>query len=1215
MSEKNIVNHTKRRNYFKLFLLPALIVLMIPAFLIYHYLTSPERIRKLAESYIQQATHMNVVIDSAEFSLFNGIRLNDVKVGQADERLSQSTTGISDVRGKPIFACRQLHLHHSPWAILMGQLRITSAVAIQPTCMIIHDEDAGTTNIAQLFLNVGQETGNTSIRLPMIELQNASIEVYTIQSDQTRKIEHLKLTIRSRPAKHDVNIYNIFWSDPDNQNVGGHSQINLSNGMLRNIKGGLPLMSIEAVMLAVNAKYDGVGAWSRLLGLTGKVRASQYHLMITNPQANSRWITLELSNASLSIPIDRYEQTLPREKRYIRFEGVNGSATVKADSIDAQFTGTFHGSRCQVVTSIRSAANQLTTLDDIDLTANFTIRKMSLPKINDPSTPQQTRFVYRWPQLARYYQIFNPQGTVDVEIEVEKKSGPEETVAIHFARLTAHDVSGTYRSFPYHASQVAGIVEFTPEGIDLQGFSGKHQHGEFTIHGRIDRSNENSSANLKITATNVSIDDSLYTILPAKYRSIMDQFSPRGFFDIEAELSRSPSATEHPTKWQLQSMVSFQDISLLYDKFPYPFEHASGHVIMDPHQIQVTNVVAHHGDGVVQVDGIIDLSAGRVQNMGLTIRGKNIEIDEPLLSAMSEPFRKSVEVFRPAGRFDVVSTIVQDEDHQDSQRIYRFTLKDVEINHQRLPIPITSLHGELTMTPDYFEVHHLDGLYRQSPVSIEGILTRNKSTRKKSTLLTDLTIEGKDISVDDELFNALPELWRSQFSQWKIKGIADSRFHLKTRKDDPDRSLIISSTVQLKNTSIVRTDPPLELQHVSATLIYHDHTLHSTNVEAQFQETMFAGKFDVQFTEAGRKGSVSITGDGIQLDDQLRSVLPKRVHPMWDQLAATGTMDIRIDDLHFDCTIPDQPTTWTISGETQLHDVSLGLSDAYQKITGLVSGHGTLIDIKKGSMLTGSINMDRITLLDHQLDQIEGDWSLTHTQDGHGQFLLENLKGKMYGGSITSKLEILFDPTQASYDFSSIVQNMDIRPYIKAARASPAYDDITPDIKGWADAHLYLTGVIGDTASRRGGGRVEVKDGYFCRLPIILSILHVLHLSIPEQDAFEEAMASFYIMGRNVQLDDIRLRNHYLTLVGDGTMTLPDRGIDLNLVYVNDNKITRLPIISDFLDGASSKMMSLHVTGPLHSPVVRAMPFRELTEEISQLFKKKKPKKIQRGQQ
>lgn len=1210
-----MIRNPKRRKYFKLFLLPVIIVLMIPAFLIYHYLTSPERIRQLAESYIQQITHMNVAIDSAEFSLFNGIRLNDVKVGQVDELLYQETAAISDVRGKPIFACRKLHLHHNPWAILIGQLHITSAVAIQPTCMIIHDEVTGTTNIAQLFRHVGHGTGISSIRLPMIELQEASVEVYTIQSDQTRKIEDLKLTIRGRPSKHDVNIYNIFWSDPGNQGVGGHSQINLSNGMLRNIKGGLPLMSMEAVMLAVNAKYDGVGAWSKLLGLTGKVRASQYHLMIANPQANSRWITLELSNASLSIPIDRYEQTLPREKRYIRFEEVNGSVTVKADTIDAQFTGTFHGSLCQVVTSIRSDANQLTTLDDIDLTAKFKIRNMALPKINDPSTPQQTRFVYRWPQLARYYQIFNPQGTVDVEIEVEKKSGPEETVTIHFARLTAHDVSGTYRSFPYRASQVTGVAEFTPQGIDLQEFSGKHQHGEFTIHGRINHAQSNSSADLKITATNIPIDDSLYTILPAKYRSIVDQFSPRGLFDIEAELTRSPFSTEHPTKWQLQSTVSFQDISLCYDQFPYQLEHVSGHVILDQHQIQVSNVVAHHGNGVVQVDGDIDLSAGRIQNMGLTIRGKDIEIDDSLYSAMSDSFRRSIEVFRPAGRFDVISTVKSNEDHQTPQRIYRFTLKDVELNHQRLPIPITSLNGEITMSPDHFDIHHLDGLYRQSPVSIAGVFARKKSARKKPSIYTNLTIVGKDIPIDNELINALPDHWRSQFSQWKINGIADSRFHLTTRKDHPDQSLKIHSTVQLKNTSIVRVDPPAELHHVSATLIYDNNTLSSTNVEARYQDTLLAGKFDVQFTDAGRKGSISFTGNEIKLDNHLRSVLPKRVHPMWDRLAAIGTMDIRIDDLHFNSTIRDQPTTWTVAGETQLHDVSLGSSEAYQKINGIVSGHGTLIDIKKGSRLKGSIHLDRMTLLDHRVDQVAGDWSLTHSQDGHGQFLLQNIHGKIYDGSVTSKIEIMFDPTRATYDFSTNLKEMDIRPYIKASRTAPVYDHKTPDVKGWADAHLYLTGIIGDTDSRRGGGRVEVKDGYFYRLPIILSILHVLHLSIPEQDAFEEAMASFYIMGRNVQLNDIRIRSHYLTLVGDGTMTLPDLGIDLNLVYVNSNKITRLPIVSDFLDIASSKMMSLHVTGPLNSPVVRAMPFRKLTEEISQLFKKKNPKKVQRGRQ
>ena len=169
----------------------------------------------------------------------------------------------------------------------------------------------------------------------------------------------------------------------------------------------------------------------------------------------------------------------------------------------------------------------------------------------------------------------------------------------------------------------------------------------------------------------------------------------------------------------------------------------------------------------------------------------------------------------------------------------------------------------------------------------------------------------------------------------------------------------------------------------------------------------------------------------------------------------------------------------------------------------------------------------------------------------------------------------------------------------------------TVEARGRADGHLYLSGVVGDPTQKRGGGRFEIVDGHIYRLPLVLAILHVLNLSIPDADVFDDARADFFITGNRVQLEDIVLRDSALALVGTGSLTLPDRGLDLDLVNVGVHRWARVPLLTDFVEGASREFVELHVTGPLSRPTVRARPLRAFGEEFKRLFRKKKPTRTQ----
>lgn len=231
-------------------------------------------------------------------------------------------------------------------------------------------------------------------------------------------------------------------------------------------------------------------------------------------------------------------------------------------------------------------------------------------------------------------------------------------------------------------------------------------------------------------------------------------------------------------------------------------------------------------------------------------------------------------------------------------------------------------------------------------------------------------------------------------------------------------------------------------------------------------------------------------------------------------------------------------------------------------------------------------------------------------KDGSGRFALDAVRGEIYDGALTGQVEVAFDTRQTDYTVTVAVDGMDIEPFVNVHRGTKEGDAQPVNLRGYADARVHLSGIVGDPASRRGRGQIEIKNGHLFRLPIMLAILHVISLSLPDEDAFEDARAEFYLVGQRMELQNILLRGNALALVGSGTLAFPDLGLDLVLAHISPNQWARIPVLTDLAEGAVQELVELHVTGPLYQPRVTRRPLPRLSDEFRRLFVKKKPKKM-----
>ncbi len=1182
---------------------------LLGVFIAYHRFTDPERIRVAAEEYLQRWTSGQVHVESASFSLMGGIRLNDVSV------LESIRNGVPAGRAtlsSPVFSCHEILIEHDPWGLLRGRLNIESLVATRPTCTLVHDAATGWSSFVELLPHLDPQAA-VSLTPPPIELRNARLRLIHHTDEGDKDVEDLKLTVRGRQSPRDPRLFDLVWQNDSSPSTGGHSQIDLATGYLRNVQGGLPTMSVGAVMLAIDAGYEGADALGDLLGLQGRVRALDYNLIGPPLNDAQRSATIELRDTSLSIPISAEEHDLSGEERYLRFEGVNGEFTITADTIQAKFRGLFHGSECHVSATIRGDLAQVATLDDVDVHAVLSTTGLELPRWDSVAPADQRRFVKRWESLTHFFEDYNPHGPIDVELDIAKASGADAPIIVRRASLSARGGDASCRYFPYRGDQLTGTVEFTPDGVFVRDICGMHDSAKVCVNVWMEAPTKVAAARVDIAASDVPLDDTLFAGMQPEYRALLSPFAPRGMVNAVVRMVRPTSTNDDMAPWDIATRVSFDDISAEYDRFPVPIDHLSGEVALERGQIVVQDLVGHIGEGQVRIHGIADLEEAQVAAFEFQVDASDVEMDDQLWSALPSDLRERIAPFDPQGCIDTQTSLALDPDTESVRQESAIKLNDVTLTYDRFPLRVTDVNGRLRLNNDRMEVEDVRGRHGESEISASGTLGLEGSGSP-----VELEIRARKLMLDDAFREASPMDLRHALESWRVDDPISADVSIVSDADHPD-ALRWNVLARLTGATVHHERLPLPFTDVRASISLDESGLAAKGVSARYGRAAVRLDIQSQDDSGDERGVIRLHVAGASLDQGIRGALPEYSHSLWDKLGPSGRVDMNIDELRYWKTKNDPETQWSVKGQLDLRDVTLSGGAEAASLNGVVSLDGMLVDRLGGMNILGRFGDAEAVLYGRGITSAQGKMSYARAASGEGCLTLRQMTGRFYDGDLSADAEWVFDALQSSYKISATTQGMQLGPFVNARVAPTGGTQLRQetgeklDLRGRVDAHLYLSGEWDAPQSRRGGGRVEIVDGYIYKLPILLAILNVLNIAVPNDGVIDEAHAGFYVMGNTVTFGDILLRGDSLILVGNGTMSIPDRGVDLTLVNQGAGRLAGIPVVAELIEGATRELVELRVTGPLSHPNVRASPLHAITDELKQLFQKRKPKKIVEG--
>ena len=143
--------------------------------------------------------------------------------------------------------------------------------------------------------------------------------------------------------------------------------------------------------------------------------------------------------------------------------------------------------------------------------------------------------------------------------------------------------------------------------------------------------------------------------------------------------------------------------------------------------------------------------------------------------------------------------------------------------------------------------------------------------------------------------------------------------------------------------------------------------------------------------------------------------------------------------------------------------------------------------------------------------------------------------------------------------------------------------------RGTADAHLTLSGVLGqDQTTRRGRGRIQIRGGPVFRLPLLLPLIQVSNLQLPATTPIDFGEAIFYLQGNRVVIERVGVFAGSVEIFGYGQMILPTMALDLR---ITSRAVRRLPIINSIVEKFRNELITTKITGTPTEPVVSIIQF------------------------
>jgi len=841
----------------------------------YTYLTDSNRVRDMAAGYLSKLLGGRVEFGRATLSIFEGLRIDDVRV-HVDQEPGQPDSLL--------FSAQAFVINYDPRKLIAGQLEATEIVAQKPhvylTLTQLPHRDRW--NYHRLRQDEEREPSRRpssaprKFPLPQVLLRNAVVEISEVKAGQRCKVGLMYIDGQLTPVG-DGERYNFELQTRGlSEGLGPYA-----DGTVRVMDGALDAR-LHNVQFGEDIRCMFPAAmrdWWERHELSGRIKSVDVSYTPPHDREDPRF-RIKTTVEGVTLAVHREEWSSREEvERWQRLQ----------DSI-----GLLRGAYRVAGFSVRNTLEEGSGFGVQGSAKNGVAGSLLNP---EPRT-------------------LNPDFLSPVEM-----------------------MASLVESSPLRVRAETGTFVFTQDGIDVDDLLVKVGAGDpddprksnsLIVGGRMDGYSPDAPLRLQINSADA---EGLYfpahpkflESLPRDVRGFYNDLKPQGTCFIKANINR-PVAGAMP---QVNGEVEVVDARFLFREFPYPFRGASGKIAFgrDPFSGKTyVTVMNMHGRGAIggpNERAEVAIS-GRIGPIGpdypepafnLHATGRNLCSEPALMAAMPAEVRQALKTFDAPGqgqfpqfRGNFTCNIVKPPGaHQRWTFDTDLDLLDASGCVVGFPYPLTNIRGRLKVRGGYVDVVQVTMARGSVSAVASGRVRWADDQGHDQPLDMNLKISARSLPIDRDLMGALPVEQSAALKKLGIGGKlnADGRIFTVVPPDwraavrpgqkPADPPVWYDLDIGIRDGTIWPADGLFSVSTVNGKLHLTHDRLDILDLHGRRENAEVAATGSV--TVAGQRPRIAIhaSAKNLSLDRPLYAMLSGDARKAWDEVQPRGIVDAQVD--------------------------------------------------------------------------------------------------------------------------------------------------------------------------------------------------------------------------------------------------------------------------------------------------------------------------------
>lgn len=744
---------------------------------------------------------------------------------------------------------------------------------------------------------------------------------------------------------------------------------------------------------------------------------------------------------------------------------------------------------------------------------------------------------------------------------------------------------------------------------NIQSFSAKMGTGKVQLAYRQWTYEENAPKELRIKLDNVPLDDRIAAQFPQKAMDVWKAIQPSGLItaDVYAKFDGRT--------WSPNIKLQCQNGALLYDKFPYALSNLSGTVELNNQTLKANLTdganISLDGDFAIPPElfsiswnktGTDKLDESALQKISgsFQVKARNVAITDKVVNACPKKAQELIHQFDPRGSVNVDVRLDVRGNGTPMDLIVDIALINCSGRYEPFPYPLRNINGRLYMKNHFWTFENLT--VNTMPVKITGSGRVNLQEDQPHDFV--LNLKMADLPIDKVLSSSMPEENAKLINGLGITGSVNAQVDIAMRLDvDKSPRLKIHAVPIGDEFSIRANSFPYRLDKVSGTIDYENGRFTVKDFIGYHNQTMLCCQINgVDIPGTGWKANLTkVAVDRLKVDRDLIEAIPESMRKNLTSLNLNGPLHYRGKiDLNYNYKNPI-PLSAQWNGEIGGQEVSMNRGIMLRGICGGVTTAGYIVNgefYSEGQLAIESALWNTI-----QFSNIKGPYQINNTQvflgtgapevlrqifpkerntfqrpiqsglDGKPQ----SLTAKVFGGDFYTDVVLLSGDNPRFSLFASL-QNARLEQCGELTQSER--------LMGKLNLSVNLWGASGDMNSLGGRGVLWLKEADIYHLPVMVSMLKLLTIKEPNQNAFSDAEAAFRIAGPHLFFDKFNLRGDAISLYGKGEMDFNKR-VNMSFYTLVGKGDYYIPLVHDVFRGVSKNVMRVRLEGPINQLQIR----------------------------